>query len=74
MRVGGRFAAMKGKSAAQELTEAKNAIAALGGRTAAVHDFLLGDAGERSIIMIEKTVPTPDLYPRRSKLIKNKPL
>ena len=74
VRVGGSFVAMKGKDAAQEMQNAQNAIGTLGGQLKAKHDFILGDAGERSIIEIEKVAPTPDRFPRKSKQIKNKPL
>lgn len=74
VRVGGRFIAMKGKDADSELAEAQNAITELGGKLIAKHDFILGSAGERSIIEIEKLSPTPEKYPRKSKQIKNKPL
>ena len=74
VKIGGRFVAMKGKEAAEELICADNAIRVLGGRLVAKHDFVLSSAGERSIIEIEKIAPTPDGYPRKSKQIKNKPL
>ena len=74
VKVGGRFVAMKGKDAEQELADAQNAITQLGGKLVAKHDFILGSAGERSIIEIEKIAPTPKNYPRKSKQIKNKPL
>lgn len=74
VKVGGRFIAMKGKGAQEELSAAENAIAVLGGKILQKHDFVLGSAGERSIIEIAKTQPTPNAYPRKSKVIKNKPL
>lgn len=74
VKVGGRFIAMKGKDADTELADAQNAIKELGGKLIAKHDFILGSAGERSIIEIEKLSPTPERYPRKSKQIKNKPL
>ena len=74
VKVGGRFIAMKGKGADEELDSAQNAITTLGGEMQAKHDFILGEAGERSIIEIKKIAPTPDAYPRKSKAIKNKPL
>ena len=74
VKIGGRFIAMKGKDAESELANAENAITQLGGKLFAKHDFILGSAGERSIIEIEKISPTPDKYPRKSKQIKNKPL
>lgn len=72
--VGGKFLAMKGKTAQEELQEAQNAIAELGGRVGEKHLFTLGDAGERGIIVIDKIAATPDKYPRKSKVIKKKPL
>lgn len=72
--VGGRFIAMKGKGVDTELADAQIAIRELGGKLIAKHDFILGSAGERSIIEIEKLSPTPEKYPRKSKQIKNKPL
>ena len=74
VRVGGRFIAMKGKDAEVEVDAARNAIETLGGQLRAKHDFILGEAGERSIIEIEKLAPTPERFPRKSKAIKNKPL
>ena len=74
VRVGGRFIAMKGKDASSELADARNAITQLGGKLIGKHDFILGSAGERSIIEIEKISPTPKNYPRTSKQIKKKPL
>ena len=71
---GGSFVAMKGKDAASELANAQNAIEALGGQLRAKHDFVLGKAGERCIIEIEKVGATPQRYPRNSKQIKKKPL
>ena len=71
---GGRFIAMKGKEAQEEMAAAENAIHTLGGELLQKHDFILGEAGERSIIEIKKIAATPDAYPRRSKHIKNKPL
>ena len=74
VRIGGRFIAMKGKEAGEELANAQNAVSALGGRLIAKHDFVLSAAGDRSIIEIEKITATPENYPRRSKAIQNKPL
>lgn len=72
--VGGRFLAMKGKTAEEELHDAENAVNALGGRVGEKHLFTLGDAGERGIIVIYKIAATPQQYPRKSKVIKKKPL
>lgn len=74
VKIGGRFIAMKGKGAEDELSAAQNAIRELCGELKAVHSFELGEAGERAIIEIEKIAPTPEKYPRKSKQIKNKAL
>lgn len=74
VKVGGRMIAMKSKEADAELAEAQNAITTLGGKLISKHDFILGSAGERSIIEIEKLSSTSDKFPRKSKQIKNKPL
>ena len=74
VKVGGRFLAMKGKTAAEEMEAAQNAVKELCGAVGKQQFFTLGDAGERGIIEIEKIAATPDRYPRKSKAIKNKPL
>lgn len=74
VKAGGAFLAMKGKTAAEELSDAESAIKKLGGEVADKRFFTLGEAGERGIIEIAKIAPTPKEYPRKSKAIKNKPL
>lgn len=72
--VGGRFVAMKGADGMAELEEAPGAIKKLGGRLVSADRLTLGDAGERVIIVIEKTEPTPRAYPRKYAKIKTSPL
>lgn len=74
VKEGGRFLSMKGKSAAEELQTAQNAVEVLGGRVENEFYFDLAEAGERGIVEIAKIRPTPAIYPRKSKQIKNKPL
>ena len=77
LKVGGRFFAMKGKGAPEELEAAKRGIKTLGGELVEIHQFPLYADGEeqtRYIIEIKKTAPTPDLYPRQYAKIKKKPL
>lgn len=74
VKAGGRFLAMKGKGADAEISEASAAIELLGGELTARHSFTLSEAGERDIIEISKTSPTPEKYPRKAKQIKNKAL
>ena len=74
VRVGGVFAAMKGSAASEELEQAENAVALLGGVTGKGHPYLLPDGSEREIVIVNKTTETPDKYPRRAPAIKKKPL
>ena len=74
VKIGGSFLAMKGKGADAEIAEAQNAISTLCGEIAERFNFTLAEAGERGIVAITKTAPTPDRYPRKSKQIKTKPL
>lgn len=74
-RIGGHFIAMKAQACDEELLEAKNAIATLGGRIKEVISFDLPDmAGSRNIIIIEKVKETPKKYPRAFAKIKERPL
>jgi len=72
--VGGRFVAMKGASGREELSEAEDGIVKLGGNVTDVDAFTLLSAGERVLITVKKTSPTPPAYPRPWGKIKKKPL
>lgn len=75
VKVGGLFLAMKGPGAAAEAAEAKHAIAALGGRLLRIAEYPIPGADTRhSLVLIEKTRPTPKQYPRRWAQIKKAPL
>ena len=66
---------MKGKASGEELDEAKNTIAILGGSVEEVISFELPDnAGERELIIIKKVKQTPAKYPRQFAKIKERPL
>lgn len=73
VKVGGTFAAMKGAQAEEEIRLAENAIKTLGGTIKDKFSFRLSD-GERTIVIIEKTKPTPIKYPRVSAQIAKKAL
>ena len=71
----GVFAAMKGTQGEEELSAAKKAIKTLGGRLNKVENFTLpADAGDRSIILIDKIKKTPNKYPRQAGTPNKKPL
>ena len=77
VRVGGSFLAMKGKKGEEELKEAKNAIAKLGGEVAELHHVTLRSDAEsetRYLIEIKKIKPTPAEFPRQWARILKKPL
>ena len=77
LRVGGMLIAMKAKTAEEELAEAKRAIALTGGTLREVKEFTLemnGEVLERTLILVEKTAPTPATYPRNFSQINKKPL
>ena len=77
LKMGGTLAAMKAKTADEELAEAKNAIEKLGGTVREAKTFTLemnGEILERTIVLIDKTAPTPAAYPRNFSQISKKPL
>lgn len=75
VKVGGSFLAMKSVGSDQELAQAGEAVAALGGRLAGTADYAVPhtDVVHR-VIRVEKTAPTPKGYPRRWAKIQKSPL
>ena len=66
---------MKGSQGADELEDSKKALKILGGRLQAIETFELPeDAGERSILLINKVKNTPKKYPRQAGTPNKKPL
>ena len=77
VKIGGKFVAMKAKSAPEEVESAKNAIKTLGGQLISADQIPLRRLGEeenRIIITVEKKTPTPEKYPRHYSQISKKPL
>ncbi len=72
VKVGGSFLAMKTASD-EEIKEAEPAIKQLGGRIKGFYDYEMLGAAHR-IVIIEKTSPTPEKYPRRFAKIQKQPL
>lgn len=67
VKVGGHFLAMKGPSAAEELTTAEKAIVTLGGKVEEVREITLPEeAGSRTLIRVKKVSVTPKAYPRKA--------
>jgi 16S rRNA (guanine527-N7)-methyltransferase len=75
VRVGGFSLAQKAKGAQQELDEAANAVAKLGGE---VHRTLQvevpGLSEERWLVVLKKIGETPEAYPRRAGMPSKRPL
>lgn len=73
VKIGGRLIAMKGEDS--EMTAAVRALALLGGTPGPLLRYRLPSMEKpRSLVIIEKTSPTPRTYPRRMATIRQKPL
>jgi 16S rRNA (guanine527-N7)-methyltransferase len=74
-RVGGSFLAMKGPTLSEELEEAARAILVLGGQVTEVREVVLpDDAGNRTLVRIDKVRACSSLYPRRAGTPSKSPL
>ena len=74
VKVGGVFVSMKGSDGENELENATNAIAVLGGKTEDCKTLTLPDGSARTIITIKKIKSTSPKYPRRSVKINKQPI
>lgn len=73
VRVGGKFLAMKGALAQEEVEEARRGIERLGGHVLRIFEYPVTDAVHKAVV-IEKLRPTPPQYPRAFAKIKKSPL
>ena len=73
LKIGGKFIALKGPRADEELSMASNAIEILGGKVVKIDRFDL-DNNERVNIIVEKVRKTKKKYPRGKNLPKKDPL
>ena len=74
VKQGGKFIALKGSKADDELAVSRTAIKTLGGKFIQCKELLLADEQTRNLVIIEKREPTPPKYPRPSAQISKKPL
>ena len=74
VKPGGRFIALKGASAQEELDAAAGAIRKLGGRTVELRRLRLPAGDERALVICEKISQTPSPYPRNGGKIAKSPL
>ena len=74
-KVGGKFLALKGPRADEELEDAKSALEKLGGEAVFSRVFALpGSAEERTLVLVDKVKATPGKYPRQAGTPNRKPL
>lgn len=75
VRTGGLFLAMKSVSCQQEIQDARSAIRQLGGVLEDIRDYQIpGSEVVHRLLLIRKTTPVPDAFPRPYARIKKKPL
>ena len=75
VKPGGVFLAMKASDSDEEIAEAENAIALLGGGKAEIREYAIpGTDISRRAVIIRKEQKTPSKYPRRYPQIKKAPL
>ena len=75
VKVGGWALMLKGPGLEEELQQAGNAIATLGGRLDRAQPLPIpGRDWDHRAAWIEKTAPTPQKYPRRAGVVEKKPL
>jgi 16S rRNA (guanine(527)-N(7))-methyltransferase RsmG len=74
VRLGGVFLAMKGAAAGEELAQAAQSLALLGGEVEDNHAYNLPDGSTRHILVIRKISQTPPKYPRKAAKITKSPL
>ncbi|MCM1329043.1 MAG: 16S rRNA (guanine(527)-N(7))-methyltransferase RsmG [Ruminococcus sp.] len=72
VKVGGTFAALKGKN--EDYRESENAVKILGGEISEVKEYALPDGDGRTLICVKKIRETPGKYPRNSGQISKKTL
>ena len=74
-KIGGWMLAPKKGDILAEIEAAKEAARILGGVEPRLHHFvLLGEEGERYVVVVKKVRATPPGYPRRAGLAKSRPL
>ena len=76
VRVGGMLASPKGSSASREVREAGSALETLGGEIESTLplEVLNVDGPQQTLIVVRKTAPTPERYPRRAGIPAKRPL
>ncbi|MFN8372349.1 MAG: 16S rRNA (guanine(527)-N(7))-methyltransferase RsmG [Anaerolineae bacterium] len=74
-RVGGLCVALKGVTAQEEASDSRKALSILGGKLQTIHKLMLpGVPDEHALVVVEKTAPTLNAYPRKPGVPTRKPL
>jgi 16S rRNA (guanine527-N7)-methyltransferase len=75
VKVGGVFVAMKGSGVEDEVEESGNALAELNGRVRSTIELSLpAGYGQRTLVVVEKTGRTKQMFPRRAGIPAKQPL
>lgn len=76
VHVGGHWVAQKGPKVDEELQKARNALGQLGGRVVEVKSITVPgmEQESRSLVVVQKTKPTPNTFPRKPGIPSKKPL
>lgn len=74
IKIGGKMLAQKGRDSDLEIQQAENALTTLGGTLEQVMPVSLPGADAHTLIVVTKTSPTPDRYPRRVGIPTKRPL
>jgi len=75
VKVNGYFVAMKGPGADAEITDAKAAIAMLGGKLEQVIEVEIEESDlKHNLVIVKKIKPTPKQFPRKPGVAAKKPL
>jgi len=72
--VGGQAILWKGRNYQQEIDAAQQALQILGGIVVKKHHYNLLQERDRVLLVVEKTMPTPERYPRRPGIPTKRPL
>lgn len=74
LRIKGRLIALKASSAAEEITQAKQALTLLFTKIVANTDYQLPNGDPRALTVLEKKKETPNKYPRKAGIPNKRPL
>ncbi|HPE94670.1 MAG TPA: 16S rRNA (guanine(527)-N(7))-methyltransferase RsmG [Bacillota bacterium] len=75
VKTGGYFIAMKGRSGGEEAQNAHSAAKALGAKLVECESVIIPETDHtHTLVVFEKTRPTPECYPRKYAAITKKPL